>query len=37
LDIRVIPHRTRGAAAIATGQTIRFLEDFGVSLEKLLI
>jgi hypothetical protein len=37
LDIRIIPHRTSRATAIATGQAIGFLENFGVSLKKLLV
>ncbi len=36
-DIRIIPHRTSRSTTIATGQAIGFLENFGVSLEKLLI
>jgi hypothetical protein len=37
LDIGIIPHRTSGAAAIATGQAISFLENVLVCLKKLLI
>jgi hypothetical protein len=37
LNIGIIPHRARRAAAIAAAQAIRFLENLGVCLEKLLV